>query len=110
MNDDAALRRLALEALGPFGDALAREALEHGGLWAEREGGWEGTSGHVAGIRAVLVVDAETHARIAAHPAAVDAVVAAVAAAIAHDPGCVLVDLALTAGAVRRGPAGSPYR
>ncbi len=109
MTDEAGLRRLALDVLGPLGDALAREALEHGALVVEpAEVSWEGTAGHVRGVRATLRLEAGLCARVLASPATVDALVAAVAIAVAS-PGRALADLSFSPGDVPRRER-TPYR
>lgn len=110
-SDDGPLRARALEALGPAGPALAREALELGTLEIEPHPlAWEGSLGHVTGLRAVLRVAPVLRARVAASPAAEDALVRAVAAAVAATPGRSLADLALEALTAPGEASRSPYR
>ena len=111
--DDAPLRLRALDVLGPAGDPLAREALEHGAVDLEPHAlAWESSHGHVTGVRVVLRLSPELRARVAGAPAVGDALVAALAAAVAETPGRSLVDLVLGApeGASAASPARRPYR
>ena len=99
---DEALRRLALERLGPHAPALAREALERGSL--EVEPGvlqWQGSLGTVNAHKVKLSLEVELLARVRPVPSVVDALTAAVAAAVATGSGEALADLEL-------GPLGSP--
>ena len=112
---DETLRLRALDALGPLGDALAREALEAGTVRVEHAVAiWEASHGTVQAHRVVLEVPAELHARAAASPAAEDALSAAFAAALADadvSGKTSLYDFRLCEGAgERRAPTGSPYR
>ena len=108
--DDASLRQRALEALGPFGDPIAREALETGAAHVEPSvSTWEGSHGTVHAHRVTLVVPAALRARIDASPAAEDALAAAMAAAVAEDPHATLYDLRIEAGTPDSSRAG-PYR
>lgn len=111
---DEALRRRALDFVGPLGDALAREALEHGEVIVAPAGvAWEGSLGTVQGHRVLLRASPEIHARLVAEDApaltAKDALQAALAAALAERAGHALADLAFEEGA-RRAPGGGPYR
>ena len=91
-----ALRHAALDALGPYADARAREALQASVLSVEPAGaGWEASAGHVDGQRVTLAVDAATLGRLRAVPALEDALHAALAAAVARHPGQTLASLAL---------------
>lgn len=109
--DDASLRVRALDALGPAGPPLAREALELGALELEPHAlAWESSHGHVTGLRAVLRLPADLRARVAAAPAAEDALVAALAVAVAAVPGRSLAELALEALETTGAAARSPYR
>jgi hypothetical protein len=109
---DEALRRRALDELGPLGDALARTALEVGRL--EMELGvatWEASHGTVRAHRGVLVLPNDLHARVTAAPGSVDAITRAVAAAVAGgDPLASLYDLVLRAGGVGPPSKSSAYR
>lgn len=90
------LRHAALEALGPYSDERAREALQASLLHVEPVGaGWESSAGHVDGQRVTLAVDAATLGRLRAVPALEDALHAALAAAVARHPGQTLTSLAL---------------
>jgi hypothetical protein len=106
--EDEALRRLALDRLGAYGHALAREALESGAV--EVEPGvlaWVGTSGTVHGHRVTVRVEPGLAARVNAAPSALDALTASVAAAMATRGGHALAELAVAPGAARRA---TPYR
>lgn len=113
MNDEP-LRRRALDVLGPYGDPLAREALEAGGVEVEHAvATWESSHGTVQAHRVVLVLPAEVHARVSASPAAHDALSAALASAlVAWDPAgrTTLYDLRLRVGAPDRSGGAGPYR
>jgi hypothetical protein len=110
--DDLALRTRALDILGAAGNPLAREALETGTLGLEPHAlSWEGTLGHVSGVRAVLHLPPDLRVRVAQSPGAGDALVAALAAAIALTPGRSLADLVLEGPAPPGGwSPRSPYR
>jgi glyoxylase-like metal-dependent hydrolase (beta-lactamase superfamily II) len=103
------LRLAALDALGPHGDELAREALEAGELSLEEAvSTWEASSGTVRGRRVALALPDALLARVRASFAAIDAMHAAVAAAIARDSERdALLDLRLCE---RASKPGSPYR
>lgn len=107
-----ALRRRALEVLGPLGDVLAREALEHGTIELERGvARWEGSHGTVEAHRVVLLLSPDLHARVTASPAAGDALAAALAGAIAQEePDATLYDLRVRPGAKPPAPGAGPYR
>lgn len=108
--DDAALRRLALDALGPLGDPRAREALEQGA--AEVEPGvatWEGSHGTVMAHRVTLVLPEELHARVAESPAVLDALAAAFAGAIST-PLTTLYDFRVRVGRSSTMRGTGPYR
>ena len=108
--EDDGLRRRALEALGPLGDPLAREALEQGAVVVEGDAVmWEGTHGTMRGHRIVVILDADLLARANASHAARDAMTAALAAAMAEQAGHAVSDVRLEVGdsAPR---ASSPYR
>jgi len=107
--EDEALRTHALEALGPLGDALAREALERGMVSVEADVvTWEGTQGTMLGHRLVVTLEADLHARATASHATRDAVTAALSAAMAERPGHAVSDVRLEVGVAAR--ASSPYR
>jgi hypothetical protein len=103
------LRRAALEALGPHGGALARDALVHGAIdVTPGVARWEASTGPVEGHRITLVLDAGLVGQVREEPAAYDAICAAIAAAVAMRPGESLFELELH-------PAGqdtieTPYR
>jgi hypothetical protein len=102
-----ALRHAALEALGPYADPRAREALQASGLRVEPAfAGWESSAGHVDGQLVTLAVDAATLGRLRAAPALEDALHAALAAAVARHPGQTLAALALRWG--REGAQATP--
>jgi hypothetical protein len=108
---DERLREDAEQAIGAHGEDLAREAIEAGGALIEGvTSSWESSHGTVRGVRVRLEVDAETLARLAEKPAAVDALQAAFAAAVAkRGPGEVLAELAVRWGVVEAARS-SPYR
>ncbi len=109
IGEDDSLRVRALDALGPLGDALAREALEEGTVRVEPAVlTWEGSHGEVQGHRVVVVVRPALHGRLLGHPGAYDALTAALAAAISAAPGNALADLRVEAGDEPR--SGAPYR
>lgn len=106
---DDALRRRALDALGPLGHGVAREALETGALEVERDvAAWEASHGTVHGDRVVVRVEAAVVARILETPAAQDELAHAISAALAADGARTLYDLAFDVSEVPRD--GSPYR
>lgn len=108
--DDELLRVRALDALGPLGEPLAREALEAGGVAVEADVVvWEGTQGTMHGHRIVVTLDAALHGRVIASFAAVDALSAALAAAMAERGGHTVADVRMAVGVVRDHPS-SPYR
>jgi hypothetical protein len=103
------LRRAALDALGPHGDELARDALVHGAIdVTPGVARWEASSGHIEGHRVTLELDTERLARVRREPAVYDAVCAALAAAVAMRPGESLFELAVHPAA--RGMMETPYR
>jgi hypothetical protein len=100
----------ARRALGPLGDDVAREALEHGALFVDHAvATWESTSGTMRGHRVILELAEDLLARVQGSEPALDALHAAIAAAVAawgkHDA---LAELALRPGG--RAPAATPYR
>jgi hypothetical protein len=109
---DDRLRRRALDLLGAYGDALARDALETGVVELEHDVAvWQGTGGPVRGHRAVLSVAPELLARLDESHAARDALAQALAAALAERAGEALSDLVYAVrGAPAAGPSGGPYR
>jgi hypothetical protein len=103
------LRRAALDALGPHGGELARDALVHGAIdLTPGVARWEASPGPVAGHRVTLALDPVRLGRIRREPAVYDALCAAVAAAVAMRPGESLFELALQTEAP--GLAETPYR
>ena len=107
---DEHLRVRALDALGPLGEPLAREALESGIVAVELDlRVWEGTQGTMHGHRIVLSVDAELHARLMASHAAVDGLSAALATAMSERSGHAVADVRIAVGA-RSDRLSSPYR
>lgn len=110
MIGDDALRRRALDALGPLGEAGAREALEAGGVEVELAvATWEGSHGTVQAHRVTLVLPADLHARVSASPATLDALSAAFASAIST-PLTTLYDFRVRVGSVDRLRGTGPYR
>jgi hypothetical protein len=108
--DDEHLRVRALEALGPLGEALAREALEMGMVAVEHDVlAWEGTRGTMHGHRIIMTLDAQLHARVGASHAAVGGIVAALAAAMAERGDQAVADVRLEVG-LPRGRSSGPYR
>jgi hypothetical protein len=108
---DDALRVRALDALGPLGENLAREALEAGAVLVEHDVlAWEGSHGTMHGHRVVVAVPSELRARVEAMHAAMDSLAAALAAAMSERGGHSVADVRL-ASAPRVAPSsGSPYR
>lgn len=111
---DDALRRRALDALGHFGDALARAALEHGQVFLRPASmTWEGSFGTMQGHVVVLRTGRAMHDRLSSAEVeayvARDALHVAIAAALAERAGHALVALELEAGEVGR-TGGGPYR
>jgi hypothetical protein len=107
---DEHLRLRALEALGPHGEPLAREALERGAVSVEHDVlAWEGTQGTMHGHRIVVTLHADLHARVLASLAAVEGLEAALAAAMAERGGQAVADVRVEVGAPDA-PASSPYR
>ena len=109
---DEALRIRALDVLGPLGDALAREALETGGVAIEHDVlSWEGTHGTMRAHLVVVTTSAELRARIVAHHAAMDGLAAALSAAMAERSGHAVADVRVEVeiGSPERPNAG-PYR
>jgi hypothetical protein len=108
--EDEHLRIRALEALGPLGEPLAREALETGVVSVEHDVlAWEGTLGTMHGHRIVVTLEADLRARVAASHPAVDGLSAALAAAMAERGGQAVADVRVEAGSPR-GPSSGPYR
>lgn len=114
---DEDLRVRARGALGPLGDALAQDALEHGAVVVERDvRAWEGSHGTVHGHRIVVLLPEDLRARVVARHAAMDGLCAALAAAMAergthdHAVSDVRVEagptVALTSGPYRGRPPG----
>ena len=108
---DEPLRVRALDVLGPFGDALAREALESGAVRVEHEVlAWEGSHGTSHAHRIVLVVGERLAEQLLSKHAARDGLAAALAAAMAERPGHNSVaDVCVEAGELERSSLG-PYR
>lgn len=103
------LRRAALQALGPVGDALARDALSRGEIdIAPGVARWEASAGRVEGHRVTLRVDSTCLERIRHQPSVYDALCAAFAAAVATRPGESLFELELHS--VTGGMTETPYR
>jgi hypothetical protein len=103
------LRRAALDALGPHGGEVARDALAHGAIdVTPGVARWEASTGRVEGHRVTLELDAARLARMRREPAVYDAVCAALAAAVATRPGESLFELAVHATA--DGMDETPYR
>jgi hypothetical protein len=105
-----ALRRAALDALGPQGDVRARDALVHGALEVTSDvARWQASRGPFEGVGVTLWLDGERLDRIAAAPAVNDVLRAAIAAAVATRTGESLFELTLG-----RAPGGTmpetPYR
>jgi hypothetical protein len=108
---DDALRRRALDLVGPEGHEIASEALASGAIELERDvSSWEGSAGTVRGHRAYVVVPAELLGRVASSMMAQDGLAWAIAAALAERPGEALFDLRYEAGAVDTPHDGGPYR
>jgi hypothetical protein len=103
-----ALRRAAIAALGPLGDARARDALVHG-VVVLRPGvaRWQASHGPVEGVGVVLRLDGPRLERALPH-AVEDALRAALAAAVATRPGESLFDFAIALG--EGDLAETPYR
>lgn len=107
---DEHLRVRALEALGPLGEPLAREALERGVVAVQHDVlAWEGTQGTMHGHRIIVTVDAELQPRVVASYAALDSLSAALAAAMAERGGHAVADVRVETGVVSA-PALGPYR
>lgn len=107
---DEHLRVRALEALGPLGEPLAREALERGEVAVEHDVlDWEGTQGTMHGHRIIVRLDADAHARVVRSHAAMDGLSAALAAAMAERGGHAVADVRIEVG-VPSAPPSSPYR
>ncbi|MBS2015180.1 MAG: hypothetical protein JST00_19975 [Deltaproteobacteria bacterium] len=108
---DDRLRVRALEALGAFGDEIARAVLASGAVALEHDAmEWDGSSGHVRAHRVVVTVEAELHARFHASHAANDALVAALSAAMAERPSEVVGHVDVVAGDPGVAPSMGPYR
>jgi hypothetical protein len=106
--DPDSLRRAAIEALGPFGDARAVRLLELARIALEADAAeWEGSDGTVHAHRIRLGVDGAGLAHIRLVPAIADAVTAALSAAL--PPGHALLDLSVRWG-VRTATPGASYR
>ena len=103
------LRRAALAALGPLGDARARDALLHGALIL-RPGvaRWQGSQGPVEGLGVTLRLDGALYERAVAL-AVEDALRAALAAAVATLPGESLFELTIQRSDAD-GLSETPYR
>jgi hypothetical protein len=104
----AALRARALEHLGPYADARAREALERGEIVMQRAvARWFGSQGEVEAHCVGLGLDAALLGRLSEPNAVHDALVAALAAAISDVPGESLAEFRLFwNGEVRLEPRG----
>jgi hypothetical protein len=103
------LRRAALDALGPHGNDLARDALVHGAL--EVTPGvarWEASAGPALGHRVTLVLDPGRLGGLRGAPAAHDSLCAALAAAVSTRPRESLFELQLRTA--DPGLVESPYR
>ncbi len=106
---DELLRRAALDALGPLGHELAREALEDGTLEVARDvAHWESSRGTVHGDRVVVRTPADVAQRLMDTPAAQDELAHAISAALAASGERPLYALAFDVGERPRG--GGPYR
>jgi len=102
------LRALALERLGPYAPALAREALEAGEVEVVEDVlGWQGSLGQVRAHRVVVATEPGLAARVASSPFAIDALTAAFAAAIVGT-GASLAELVVTPRPIRA--TKGPYR
>ena len=109
-SEDENLRARALDALGPLGDALAREALERGVVSVEHDVKvWQGTQGTMHGHRVLVTVDAELRARLTAAHAAIDGLSAALASAMAERSGQAVADVRIVVGE-RSDRLDRPYR
>jgi len=109
---DEPLRIRAREIVGPLGDALAHEVLEHGTIAVEHDVlAWEGSHGTIRAHRVVLSCSSELSARISANHAAKDGLFAALAAAMSERAGHSVADvrIAITSpGAASAGPYRDP--
>jgi hypothetical protein len=91
-----ALRRAALEALGPHADERAIDALRHSAFTVTTGAArWNASAGPIEAHVVTLALDAKRLGRLRAVPAIADALCAAVASAIAAQPGETLLELAL---------------
>ena len=107
---DELLRLRAIEALGPLGDELAREALERGAVAVEHDVlAWEGSHGTRHGHRVYVTLASELHERVVASHMAMDALSAALATAMAERPGQSMSDVHLEPG-LADPLTGGPYR
>jgi hypothetical protein len=107
--DAERVRRAALDALEPFGDARALHILDTAAIELEDAGpGWEGTGGALSAWRVILLTDGASLARFQRIPAVADALVAALAGAVAALPGHALVDVCAYWG--ERPPRAAAYR
>jgi hypothetical protein len=105
------LRHAALDALGPLGHGLAREALETGYLEVTPDvATWEASHGTVRGDRVVVRVPADLAARLLEAPAAQDELAHAISAALASSGSHALYDLAFDVGERAGFHGGGPYR
>ncbi len=108
---DETLRIRALEALGPLGDAVARDVLAHGSVAVEHDAmEWEGSSGRVRAHRVIVVAPPELHARFEGSHAARDALTAALAAAMTARRGEVVGDVVVEPGTLEPPMSVGPYR
>jgi len=95
--DGEALRRQALEELGPLAPALAHDALTAAGITIDADVlAWEGSLGTVHAHRVFLALDEALLLGVRAAPAVVDALTAAVAAALSRTPRVALAELVFT--------------
>jgi hypothetical protein len=108
---DDALRILALDALGPLGEALAHEALEQATVTVEPDVTvWEGSRGTMHGDRIVVGLATPLLERVVASHAARDGITAALAAALAaRDAARSVYDVRFEPGPPAAAPS-SPYR
>jgi hypothetical protein len=103
------LRRAALDALGPLGSELAREALVHGAIDVRPSvTQWEASAGRVDGHRVTIGLDDTRLAQVRRDHSAYDALCAAIASAIATQPGESLFEL--TVEPAVPGMTETPYR
>jgi hypothetical protein len=91
-----ALRRGALDALGPHADERALDVMRRATILLERSvRRWIASAGDVEAHRVTLAVDAGTLGLVRAAPAVADALCRAIAVAIARRPGETLLELVL---------------